>query len=342
MFKKINLIVLIVLVLTLSYGCNKASEDVVYTGVNIFNESENIELSYIPDEDISLSEVVGKSVDSGVIITTYGEEVIFDGDIILKKSKGRIQTKSDNTITEDVVGIYIGDEMPGISKFYYDIKDSIDSDEKVLAVFIDGFSYEQYLILKESNKLEFLEGQFVTPARSVYIPVTNAGFASMITGTLPSVNGIHDRSKRALDVESIFGYALKQNKEQMLIEGDIKILNTEIEPMLNVDANKNGDTDDEAYIALLQAMEKDYDFLFVHFHGVDDRGHRYGPRGAETMDYIEKIDEYLSQIDNLWGGKILITADHGMHKTEDGGDHGECRYEDMIVPYFMRESSNEK
>ncbi|MDY0236275.1 MAG: alkaline phosphatase family protein [Gudongella sp.] len=342
MLKKINLIVLIILIATVFYGCNKASEDVVYTGIYIFNENENIKSDYIPDEDIALSDLVGQSIDSCVIITSRGEEVIMDGNTILKKGEKGIQAEFDNIMVDDIVGIYIGDEIPGISKLYYDVKDSIDSEEKVLAVFLDGFSYEQYLILKQSDSLKFLNGVFLTPARSVYVPVTNAGFASMITGTLPPVNGVYDRSYRGFNVESIFGYAKSLDKKQLLIEGDIKILNTEIEPMLSVDANKNGDTDDEAYIALIQAMEDDYDFLFVHFHGIDDRGHSYGPYATETMEYIELIDEYLGQIDNFWGGKILIIADHGMHKTESSGDHGECRYEDMIVPYFIRESTNEK
>ena len=341
MLKKMNLIVLILFIVVLFYGCDKAEGDVVYNGINIFDENENIKLDFIPDEDILLRELIQQSVDSSVIITNNGEEVIMYGDIILKKTKTGIDAESNHSIAKDIVGIYIGDEIPGISKLHHDTKWSIDSDQKVLAVLLDGFSYEQYLIAKEENRLPFLEGIFLTPARGVFTPVTNAGFASMITGTLPPVNGVHDRSYRGLDVESIFGYAAGKDKEQLLIEGDIKILNTEIEPVLNVDANKNGDTDDEAYMGLLQAMEKEYDFLFVHFHGIDNRGHSYGPYARETMDYIELIDEYLGQIDSLWDGRILITSDHGMHNTEDGGDHGECRYEDMTVPYFIRENGDE-
>ena len=337
MRKKISIIVLIFIIGVVFYGCVKDSNDAIYTGVHIFNDKENIVLSFIPDKDIFLSKLLGKSINYSVIITSQGEEIKVDGDILLKKSKKRIEAKANHIIIKDLVGIYVGDEIPGISKLYYDLKDSIDKDEKVLAVFLDGFSYKQYVIGKVEKRFTFLDTVFVSPARSVFTPVTNAGFASMITGTLPPVNGVHDRSYRSLKVESIFAYAAAKDKKQLLIEGDIKILNTEIEPVLNVDSNKNGDTDDEAFINLLQAMEKDYDFLFVHFHGIDDRGHTYGPYENETMDYIQEIDEYLVQIDRLWDGKILITSDHGMHKTQDGGDHGECRNEDMIVPYFMRE-----
>lgn len=341
MRKKFCIIVLTLLIGGLFYGCAKDSKDTLYSGVHIFNDKENIVLSYIPDKDILISKLLGRSINYSVIITSKGEEITVDGDILLKKSKKGIEAKANHIIIKDIVGIYVGDEIPGISKLYYDLKDSIDKDEKVLAVFLDGFSYKQYIIAKVEKRFTFLDRVFVSPARSVFKPVTNAGFASMITGSLPPVNGVYDRSYRTLDVESIFGYALGKEKKQVLIEGDIKILNTEIQPILNVDSNKNGDTDDEAFISLLQAMEKDYDFLFVHFHGIDDRGHTYGPYASETMDYIQAIDEYLLQIDRLWDGKILITSDHGMHKTQDGGDHGECRNEDMIVPYFMREKRNE-
>ena len=220
MFKNWKLVILIILIAVVLYGCKKTDEDLVYTGIHIFNENENLQLDYIPEKDILLSEVINQKIDHGVIITDNGEEVVVDEDIVLKKGKRGIYGESKGVLTKNIVGVYIGDEIPGISKLYSDIKTSLDSDEKVLAVFLDGFSYEQYLIVKEDNRLEFLEGVFTTPARSVFTPVTNAGFASMITGTLPPENGVHDRSYRDLEVESIFGYALGKEKKQLLIEGD--------------------------------------------------------------------------------------------------------------------------
>ena len=69
---------------------------------------------------------------------------------------------------------------------------------------------------------------------------------------------------------SIFKYALDNNKSCILLEGDIKILNTEIEPELHTDINKNSETDGEIYESALISVNEDYDLIFIHFHGIDD------------------------------------------------------------------------
>ena len=34
---------------------------------------------------------------------------------------------------------------------------------------------------------------------------------------------------------------------------------------------------------------------------------------------------------------IIIAADHGMHSVGNEGNHGDFRFEDLIVPYVMIE-----
>jgi 2,3-bisphosphoglycerate-independent phosphoglycerate mutase len=77
--------------------------------------------------------------------------------------------------------------------------------------------------------------------------------------------------------------------------------------------------------------------MFVHFHGLDDRGHDYGDMDQKTLEYIKTIDDYINELANHWDGKIIITADHGMHSTSESGSHGEFRFEDLIVPYVIIE-----
>ena len=221
-----------------------------------------------------------------------------------------------------------------ITNAYYDAKDYLDNDKKIMVVLLDGFGYNEYKLAKQKGYIPFLSQYFKNPALSVYKPVTNAGFAAIITGQTPFVNGVHDRSVREMKVESIFGYAIKKEMKSILLEGNIKILNTEIEPELHLDRNKDSDTDDEMFESAINAAKEDYDLIFIHFHGIDDRGHTYGPESQVTMDYIKKVDEYIKKISEVWGKSIILTADHGMHNIENGGSHGECRMEDMIVPYF--------
>jgi len=82
-------------------------------------------------------------------------------------------------------------------------------------------------------------------------------------------------------------------------------------------------------------MDKGFELMVVHFHSIDDMGHNFGDITGETMDEIKRLDMYVKELVSMWEGNVIITADHGMHSTEDGGSHGEFRYEDMIVPYIV-------
>ena len=211
----------------------------------------------------------------------------------------------------------------------------IDSGGKVLILYLDGFSWKQFQTAAESGDAAFMKEHFQQmPALSVTKPVTNAGMAAMITGTPPEINGISDRSKRIFKGTDIFEKVIGQGKSAMLIEGNIQVLNTSIEPVLNIDHNGNG-TDDEVAENALIAMKKDPDLIMVHFHGIDDQGHETGPYSEPTMAKIREIDGYVGQLTESFKGLIVLTADHGMHETNNGGDHGENVEEDMVVPFLI-------
>jgi predicted AlkP superfamily pyrophosphatase or phosphodiesterase len=174
-------------------------------------------------------------------------------------------------------------------------------------------------------------------AFSVYTPVTNAGMAAILTGRPPSENGVHTRKEMDILTPSIFGYAEQSGKSSVMIEGNIKVLNLEIEPVLNIDRNSSGSTDDEIRDKALEMMEQSYNLMVVHFHGIDDSGHSCGDLSPETMERVKATDGYVEQLVSRWNGRVIITADHGMHSTSGGGSHGEFRYEDMVVPYIICE-----
>lgn len=216
---------------------------------------------------------------------------------------------------------------------YYDTAYYLENNEDVLFIFIDGLSYHQYEYALENNLIPFLSTKDkAKEAAIIYRPVTNAGFVAMITGKPPIENVVYSRKQREIKVDSIFKFANDLNKKSILVEGDIGILDTEIPPTLNIDQDGDGYTDNEVFACAMDAVNDDYDFVFVYFHGVDGAGHTYGDLAEETMDKITEKDEYISKLVLNWKGKVIITADHGMHSTKKGGNHGEFRYEDMIVP----------
>lgn len=332
---KLILFLFLSLIILIS-GCGKLSYE--RNGINVFNNEKNIVTELIPDNPITISSIVGENR-SVVIINNDGSMIKEHDDFQIRVEGAAIVAKRGNTlIADDVISIYVGEDTIGIGQLYYDTYNYLEEDKRVLAVLLDGFSHEQYSRLIEDDEVPFLKSIYKEKAISVYTPVTNAGFASIITGKLPNVNGVHNRSFRDIKVNSIFQDTIDMGKKSVLLEGDIKVLNTEIEPILHVDLNNDGDIDDEMFQTALKVIKEDIDLIFVHFHGIDDRGHTYGPYSRETLDYIVKIDEYLQRLDQIWDGVIIATADHGMNEKGDGGDHGDCTYEDMIVPYFLKEN----
>lgn len=305
------------------------------SGITIFNYNEDYAVNYITKEKILLDEITeNEKYKKAVVISKSGKEEAFSANMYLDID-GSVCIDGDKTI-KDVKGIYLADDLHSITDAYYDAKKYLESNEKVMVVLLDGFSLNQFKAADEKGYVNFLRQYFQHEALSVVTPVTNAGYAAIITGKTPDINGVHDRSMREMNVESIFDYTIKNNKKSILLEGDLKILNTEIEPMLHTDEDKDDDTDDEMFESALKAANEDYDFIFIHFHGIDDRGHTYGPKSDETMEYIKLVDNYMEKISDVWKGTIILTPDHGMHETEEGGDHGECRSSDMVVPYFIK------
>ncbi len=305
---------------------------------------------YRMKKEITVADLLINSGSSGNDLVTGDSRILVmgqNGEFKYLENDGYFEMK-DNYINycysngknsiEKVAGVMMEPPTASIMDSYDDSLHFIGKDEKVLLILVDGFSFQQYLKATEGGFAPFLASiKKADPAVSVYKPVTNAGLAAMITGKTPAENGIYSRKQRELKVESIFGKLLGMGKTALLIEGDIQIIKTEIEPMLNADYNKDGMKDDEIFESAFKNLQEGYDFLMVHFHSVDEKGHDYGDMSEKTMEAIRQIDGYVRQLAQNWNGRIIITADHGMHSVGNEGNHGDFRFEDLIVPYVMIE-----
>ncbi|MCL0069141.1 alkaline phosphatase family protein [Dehalococcoidia bacterium] len=239
---------------------------------------------------------------------------------------------------EKVRGVLLDAPAGSIMDHYSDVlRYILDYNERVLTILIDGFGYHQYLYAIENGYAPFLaslpKAEMVT---ALYRPITNVGLAAIITGKPPEYSGVYGRH-RDLRIPSLFGVLQDRGKETVFIGGGIRILNKEIEPVLNVDHNKSGTVDDEIFASALAHFNRGYDFMMVHFHNVDDAGEIYGDLHAETMQAIKTMDGYLAELVANWSGRVIIIADHGMHSLPDGGGHGCFRFEDLLVPYLVVE-----
>ncbi len=244
-------------------------------------------------------------------------------------------TSAEESI-DDLKGVVLDPAAASIMDVYYDTLGFTGNGISVLLIITDGMGYHQYEYAAGNGYAPFLGSiPGADMAVSVYQPVTNAGLAAMFTGRPPGENGIYSRKQRIPQVPTVFGELMDNGAKPVLIEGDIQVIKTEPEAWLNSDSDSDGTIDDEIFEMAMESLDQGAEFMAVHFHSIDDSGHDSGDLSLETMERIKIIDSYISQLVSGWQGKVIITSDHGMHSTSGGGDHGQFRYEDMVVPYMI-------
>jgi hypothetical protein len=216
--------------------------------------------------------------------------------------------------------------------------------EYVVLIFLDGFGFEKYQYALENDLINFVgDSDQVLQAISVYPPRTITGTAAVITGLLPKENGVDRGGIRKTDSTTIFDIASEYGITSTAIEGEslaFNLRNTEV--ILSGDRDLNGGTDDNTYNNAMEVISGPMPrLLWIHFHGIDDLGHTYGPDDPILDEKIIEINGYLKQIyaalpeDTL----IIYFADHGMHAVhEEGrlGNHGHLIIEDMLVPVIIK------
>ena len=269
-----------------------------------------------------------------------------DGDIlctntILKIGKsigGKVSIKTDTFTVENPIGIIENPPLASITDIYGKVLTSMGDDKNVLIIYIDGLRYDVYKeALGSSGTIPYMASLGLgVKALTVYPPITDVAFASMVTGRTPKYTTIHSREKKPLPIPTIFDKAAEKGKTSKLIEGDIRILVDEVETILNIDENKNGTIDDEIYERALEELQSSPHLLLVHFHSYDDFGHTYGPGSQEALNQLSVLDSYIENILKNYTGDVIITSDHGMHDEGDGGVHGVFSKEDLFIPIITK------
>ncbi|OWZ83834.1 alkaline phosphatase family protein [Natranaerobius trueperi] len=260
-----------------------------------------------------------------------------DGKFILNKNSIGYMA-GDDIYIDQAAGIVLDPPDKMITDAYHDTKELLAQDEQVLLILIDGLGYHQYEYAVDNGYAPFLES-LPKPEQAMvaYPPVTPVNVAASLTGELPYINGVYERGIRRVDVPTIFGYCEDHGKESAAIIGPMETIELEIDPVFSLDQNNDGSTDGKKRENALSKMsqEKVHDLMFVHYKDVDRIGHNHGNMAKETMEAIAYNDELVKELVTHWDGKVIVYADHGMHETEDGGDHNSVMTEDMFMPYWQ-------
>lgn len=213
----------------------------------------------------------------------------------------------------------------------------------VLLLFLDGFGYMRYTEASRDGLIPHLAAlDEPLVGLTTYPPCTSVATASLLTGAPPEVHGADQRGIRKTETETLFDVATAAGRRVVAVEGEALAFNLRnAEMQLSGDRDGNGSTDDNVLTNALAVLEGGMpDLFFVHFHGIDDAGHTYGPGAPEECTAIQAEDAAVGQLieavpsDTL----ILIFADHGMHQVDEEGrlgNHGHLIERDMFIPIFV-------
>ena len=313
------------------------------SSINKNDESNSVSI-YTEKRVLYPEELVDKKLNSRtLIIGNKGETIRYKGGMFeLKENHINYINPEEKIKKEKIQGVIVDAPLKSIKNVYHDSLHYLKQDEKVMVIFLDGFGYHQYLHCSKNNLAPYMTGiENNSKALTSYKPVSNTGLAAALTGKGPEENGVYSREFKKLKSKDLFQEVKEMGLKSKYIEGNIKILNTSKEPILNPDLNNNETTDDEVFGTAKEVINKQASLFFIHFHGIDEAGHDNGPYSKKTIDVIKKTDEYIAELAENWSGKIIITADHGMHSTVNDGDHGLILYQDMFVPYLVTEGGSD-
>ncbi|MBN2414348.1 hypothetical protein JXO52_00825 [bacterium] len=190
-----------------------------------------------------------------------------------------------------------------------------------LVVYIDGLGWDalEQSLLEDDNAMP---ADTVRMARAAYPPVTRINYRAMIG--LPGGATLF-QELYALGVS----YTVLEGETMIYPVPGRLVLHGERDPVAR-DAAVFRD-------ALTAAGEPGLSLLWVHFHGLDDLNHRWGPADERTRAHLLTLGDYCRRLRRVWPGGMLVVSDHGAHTcagTAAGtaGGHGDFIFADMGIP----------
>ncbi len=294
---------------------------------------------YTPHERVALSDLM--RFKSWVCAIGRDGELMYDRDaaggaLELQGNALAYQPERGDPL-RDVAGVLADAPKYTIAEAATDAMHFLSSGERVLLIELDGWGWE--MMAARPGAMPFLESMRPQAVLAAYPPISPVGLATILTGALPNEHGIHDRVGKQLSAPDLFEKAAALGVRCAYVEGDGALIKTSIAPVLSPDLNGENGTDDEVLDHALAHL--DAGLLVVHFHGIDDVATTFGPESAETTARMALLDGYVKRLADAWDGRVIVTADHGLHSQNVEGDdrkgaHGIACAEDMLVPYGIR------
>ncbi len=259
---------------------------------------------------------------------------------VLFTNNGVDYVKSTGEKVENVAGIIADPPLFSITEVYNDVVRLVQDGENVIVIELDGFGKNIFDKANEQGVIPFMSSLEVQFANAFYPTISNVNLASMFTGKKPIETGILSRDSREYDVEDIFETLQKNGKTSVYVEGSMSLLNSSLQPILSI-PQQGESSDDAVYKNVLKAFEQNPNFIYAHFHGIDDDASKFGPYSEQNLKTVEQADRMVQEIAKSFDGTIMIVADHGVEQVEGGGQHDFVSYNNIVVPYIIYKGEKE-
>lgn len=321
----------------------------------IGRQNRNISLDYLVREYfLAFDEFKGESQKGGIQIQVWQTKpplplLIFlkNGPIIgnLEQSANGRLTKNfekfDARLIPNIIDQLAGGWLfpPGIGNNHitYEIVKWLQQGP-LLVEYWDGLGWrlfeESFLSDKIKGRIDRAEIGY-----SMFPPVTETNYRAMVSGGLVEIAGKRHLFD-CLDSLRISYQVLEGEKLIFPIQGNVQL-----------HTGQTPETKDEKVYqsALARISQSPPALLFLHYHGLDDLAHTFGPYGARSIDHLRKLWQWHLELRRRWTGNLLIISDHGSHaisaddnyrkNQDDHGTHGKFIFEDMAIPIIADEGN---
>jgi len=213
---------------------------------------------------------------------------------------------------------------------------------RVLIVSFDGLRPDAIAKAPMTNLLILMQASAYTLSAQTILPSsTLPAHASMLTGLCPSSHGVtwndYIPENGYAKGTDIFDLAHAAGLRTVMVVGKEKLRQITEPASTDVFAFVDGSEDDVAQRAI-QEMTPGFGVMFVHFPQGDLAGHSFGWLSQmQLRAYREGDDAFGKLLAGLdFAGLrastlIIVTADHGGHKTTHGSDAPE----DITIPWII-------
>jgi ubiquinone/menaquinone biosynthesis C-methylase UbiE len=214
--------------------------------------------------------------------------------------------------------------------------------KRVVLLNIDGCRFDHFtsLDLPTARRLESEGTSVENGATTVYRALTNSAFASILTGTPPTIHGVknnnfgqHIRTQGVPDIVPTILYGSMHVEHFSKDEWNTRIVSLPTTSIYGCD---------EVMVDMFKndyKSIKDTRFFVLDFSEADFLGHAYGSNSKNYKSAIQRVDKRIGEVvDWIRAQKegedtaIIVCSDHGMHNI----DHSYLLFDaEKYVPFIV-------